>query len=352
MGIFSDIEGLISKNVTNPLQKSTFMNKKIPFTKSLIDKEKTDTSYFNDSGLSVRTYWCPNIYGLLSQQMNPEDGNWITIDAIYFEKLLFDGRADLGESSIGRPQFRFNFRVPRDMIENLSHEWAPFETMASKASESAAKIAGIDAELRGLGASFGFDGVAKTTAEYLEKFETWAKGQPKAGDLIAAARKILNSVTHMQGYMVNSRVDAPLAYKSSQRRQFEFMFYLVAIRDRDLEIIEPVRLLQYLSSPSKGLADDKVDDRGNTAIKLPFLFRIRVSKMLYIDLAALTVVQPTFKGPWVDGYPSYCELRLSFMEYKPLFDEVFDNTKKFGKVTTREIISDKNGYGLGSGSAD
>jgi len=176
--------------------------------------------------------------------------------------------------------------------------------------------------------------------------ETAGKGPKGVGmELWAKAADILQKISTMQGNIPFTRVDAPLTYKSSNRRQFEFMLNLVAIKDRYKEVVEPVRFLQYLSSPQateveKTSEKGKMTTMGNTAIKPPWLFRVSSvpGDTLFIKLAALTSVQPTFKGPWTDGSPTYCELRLSFLEYMPLFDKTFDNEHKgfAGKITARE----------------
>ena len=123
---------------------------------------------------------------------------------------------------------------------------------------------------------------------------------------------------------------------------------MTATSDRFKDVVEPVRFLQYLSSPAAAttvMAGEKTS-LGNTLIKPPFLFRIYsdtsdediVNNLVYMECAALTNIQPTFKGPWVGGFPTSCELRLTFLEYSPLFDEAF-NVGNIGNqvITVREI---------------
>jgi hypothetical protein len=200
-----------------------------------------------------------------------------------------------------------------------------------------------EAQLKGLYNLSGTANIGELSKWLESNVKKGAAGLGKA--VWAKAADILQSISTMQGNLPFTRVDAPLNYKSSNRRQFEFMLNLVAIKNRFKEVVEPVRFLQYLSSPQatsieKTSEEGKMTSMGNTAIKPPWLFRITTvpEGTLFIKLAALTTVQPTFKGPWIAGVPTYCELRLSFMEYMPLFDKTFDtkNTGFAGKITARE----------------
>jgi hypothetical protein len=83
----------------------------------------------------------------------------------------------------------------------------------------------------------------------------------------------------------------------------------------------PVKMLQSLSSPAYPEDGNMV----NADIILPYLFKIKTEpgNLIFSDLAVLKQVQPTWKGPYIDGEPTRCELRLSFQEYRPLEQSVF-----------------------------
>ena len=64
----------------------------------------------------------------------------------------------------------------------------------------------------------------------------------------------------------------------------------------------------------------------NTKIEPPYLFKIYSDPgdFLLMKNAIIKQINPVFKGPWVNGLPTYCELRVSVTEYMPLYDDVFD----------------------------
>jgi hypothetical protein len=111
------------------------------------------------------------------------------------------------------------------------------------------------------------------------------------------------------------------------------MFTLINVQEglnKDI-VAMPVKLLMSMSSPSYSNDNDKA----NADIILPYLFELHTEPgdLIDCDLAVLKTVNPTWKGPWIDGQPSRCELRLSFTEYRPLESKVFFADKNnYGKV--------------------
>ena len=103
-----------------------------------------------------------------------------------------------------------------------------------------------------------------------------------------------------------------------------------------MNVVMPVKLLEMLSSP----AYPKQANRNfNSDIILPYLFELKTvpGDLIICDLAVLKQVQPTWKGPWIDGYPSRCELRLDFYEYRPLEQKVFYGYNNSGSVINVKI---------------
>lgn len=117
------------------------------------------------------------------------------------------------------------------------------------------------------------------------------------------------------------KVDTSLIYQDTDRRQVELMVYLAAYKDPKKEVLDPVRDLQRYSCPN-------LEQAGvvGSMTEQPTVFNVTTRNgsgeevgIINIKHAALTSVQPSWKGPYFKGkYPSYCELSLSFRDLNPI----------------------------------
>jgi len=125
-----------------------------------------------------------------------------------------------------------------------------------------------------------------------------------------------------------SKVDTALVYSDTDRRQIELMVYL-AYHGKGIEgeVLEPVRRLQRYSCPN-------LEQGGLTGLQVenPTVFNINtvtgtneIVNVINILHAALVSVQPSWKGPYIKGVPTYCELSLSFRDINPLSKQSFDD---------------------------
>ncbi len=277
--------------------------------------------------------------------MSNEDQNliWVDIKAIPIFKLSNNARAikaittetDSLKASealaikLDAPIYTFKFLAQQELIEQISHSWEPYDSYASFFAKLYSDIGiSIPEQVAGLADSIG----VRSLDEAKSKLKSLI---PKISNSVSNGTAFKDGVKSMfgaissaatSGTVANFRVDTPLQYKGSERRNFELIFNLINTEKgmNHSNVVLPVKLLEMFSSPSYNITPDK---NANADIILPYLFEINTSPgdLLYIDLAVLKGVQPTWKGPWIDGYPSRCELRLSFTEYRPLEQGVFYN---------------------------
>ena len=142
------------------------------------------------------------------------------------------------------------------------------------------------------------------------------------------------------------RVDTPLVYKNTERRVFELVFNLVSMSDNNFKsVVQPVRMLEALSSPSRS----EEQAAYNPLVISPYVFSVKTycypninykTATLFVQWAALKSINPVWKGPWVNGYPSRCELRLSFQEVEPVYSSTFTG-KRYTDVEVIPVILDK-----------
>lgn len=227
---------------------------------------------------------------------------WFDITAYPIESISQYSR----ESGIskGSETHKFKFLAPNQIEEQIQHEWSPYDTMSSQIAESIAGIAGTASNIgQALGAAGGLS---------LSSIQSFAASIGAAGS----------------GFNVPSyKVDSPLVYKDSSRRQYTFTFFLIAgFEDYTTDIVTPVRMLEALSC---------ADASGYISIKWPYIFDIKssVGNLIYLEDMALTSVQPTFYGPYIKGYPTKCDLTCQFVEVAPLYIDNITGTSG-GQITT------------------
>lgn len=199
----------------------------------------------------------------------------------------------------------FRFISPHEIIENISHSWEPYENTSSAIAEK-----------------------FKSFTEGIHTGKGLVKGTVDAIETAGSSLKAFISA----GEVAYTRIDTPLIYRNSERRKYDFTFQMGFWEDAYTEMMEPIRKLEELSSPGK---------KGDDAYELnpPYIFTIRTEPagLLWVSYAALVNVQPTYRGPYTDkGFPSSCELHLSFQDLEPLFNEMFTKDN----MTSQKLVTE------------
>lgn len=181
---------------------------------------------------------------------------------------------------------KFYFLAPQELQDNITHEWEPLENIMSKISSK-----------------------------------------------VAAARESLAMGKERH------KVDTPLVYNDSNRREVTFVVNLGMYNDPYKDVMKPIELLREYSSPS--LYGTTIWE---TKIKMPNVFKVvttlgngTVVPLINMRHAALTAVQPSYKGPYIYGYPSQCELTLTFKDMEPLSKRTFEKISINGRTLPTNI---------------
>jgi len=213
---------------------------------------------------------------------------WISLipKILRYTGVTVSGNQNIGISS-ERDGEKMMFLAPNEMMDSINHTWEPIENIISRFQE-----------------------------------------------MLAGAKRSLSLGT--QQHVVNT----PLLYNSSDRRQFELLIYLATNDDPVKDLFEPVNMLEKYSCPDlSGLSTFA------TKIKHPHIFKVdtvlgsgRIVPLINIKNAALTSVQPTYQGPYINGYPSYCELTLSFTDMEPLAKNSFGDVPKVTVGNTPPVV--------------
>jgi len=246
-----------------------------------------------------------------------------------------------------RGQNTFKFIAPNELTEAISHMWEPYESVGFKAAEKAATAGRFAVE----GKAFLDAGLDITDVAYKNLISKSVLGTLKSDNAMSlindASGKGIKLFTGADVY--TTRVDSPLVYKGSSRRIYEFIFQLFATGEgvgpyngTYNEVVLPVKVLQYMSAPSQ--MKGNVTNKALAQVQPPAIFKIKTDPEGLFDVkrAVLKNINPLYRGPYVDGAPTSCELHLTFEEYDPLWDTSFDpssvvSTENYGDVSEDEL---------------
>ena len=253
----------------------------------------------------------------------PEEGAlWITIDAYEIDNITTNRG---GVVTKGDYVEEFMFLAPNEIQESLQHTWEPYETIGMRVADFLGKTHRFAQTLNTTGAGAANELLKSTTSFDFKKVGVWAKDKFNG---IGGVREGLNAASiALDEDVAFTRVDAPLVYKNSERRQYDFifnLFYAGGSTGPDKEIMYPVRTLQRLSSVTMKKNENKSID--SALVNPPYIFEISSEPNDYFHIkdAALISIQPTFRGPYKNGIPTSCELHLTFKEITPVWGNSYE----------------------------
>jgi len=237
---------------------------------------------------------------------------WIHINARPILDQLSKGIGRI-KVKTGAPEVQYAFLAPLAITEQAVHNWSEYESIGSRLAQKIRTAAKIGAEFRGLVQSFEDKANAEDNVKSLLK----NNAANKALDLKKAVQGVYNKLSPHS--IPRVKVDTPLYYESSNRRAFTFEVMLVAEKNPRFDVVEPVKDLMKYSSPA--LLGGGID------IDFPYMFEVytRPKEFIRYSTLALTAVQPTYNAPYINGYPSYCQLQLTFLDMSPLYRSAIES---------------------------
>jgi hypothetical protein len=224
---------------------------------------------------------------------NFKNALWLCFQAMEVESIITAGR---GQIRTGKRKTLFKFLAPLQILEQHMHEWQEYQSIQSRLLE---KVLTVEA---------GVEKVAGIASSVGRAF--------KATKKLPTGQRIKSLLTNagLASYRIPKyKVDTPLSYTGSHRRQWQFEFNL-ADAEGGNTVVQAVKLLQKYSAPRS---------LGAIAIDFPHIFSIRTDPpgLLEVDYAAMLSVQPTWKAPYIDGYPTMCDLTIELRDMSPLFEK-------------------------------
>lgn len=225
---------------------------------------------------------------------NFTDALWIKFQAKQLTGMHTGGRG--GTLQIGKKGSAFKFLAPETITETHNHEWQEYSSIQSKILSKV--IAFSTAYEQG-----------KDIASNLKTAYN-NRGLPGGQGIMKLLMKAGD--TRVPKY----KMDTPLAYSNSQRRQYQLTFVLADIEPQN--ILQTVKLLEmYAAAESKSEID----------IEFPYVFSVQSDPegLINIDYAAITSILPNWLHPYMKGMPMRCELTISFTDMSPLFRKTIES---------------------------
>lgn len=203
----------------------------------------------------------------------------------------------------------FLFLAPLNLNENIVHHWEAYESVASRLAQKARSAVKLGAE----GSALLKVGKNNLNSDaFKDLFER--KGVNEGASIEEYATKVYNAAPSSR--IPNIKVDTPLYYTNSDRRQivFEFVLFnegIIGMNPMDV-LVNPIKELMKFSSP---------DLKSNIQIEFPYMWEIKTIPLEFIKYTtcALVAVQPTWNSPYINFLPSSCNLQLTFTDLSPLY---------------------------------
>jgi hypothetical protein len=239
---------------------------------------------------------------------------WIHMKAKKITDQTTAGRG--GSIAGGADGAEFVFLGPDSISENIGHTWDEYDSIQSRVANKVRDAAKLGAELKSLGgglSKFNVGDISKVFTASMDNFGSAAETLVKGAYNAVASHSI-----------PKIKVDTPLYYGGSERRQLTLEFSLAVESVEDDERSNPRR-----SNPKRDVLDVVQDlmrysaasSKGDVDIEFPYYFEVwsEPGRAINYTTAALMAVQPTWTGPWLGGYPIACKVSLVFKDISPLY---------------------------------
>lgn len=204
--------------------------------------------------------------------------------------------------------------APEQIMYSMNHAWGEYESMSTRLLGKMGDAAKVVSESKNM-----------TKGSVRDISSTIGKGVSEItrGNVAETGRQVYSGGMRLQNALgrakvANVKIDTPLVYENSERRQVTFEFNLVAIENAKIEVYDIVKTLEYYAAPTS------ID---NLRVNPPYIFSIRTEpgNIVWMSKSVLESIQPTWKAPYnKEGLAQSCQLTLTFKDMKPLYKGTLD----------------------------
>lgn len=221
--------------------------------------------------------------GIGSERANSRDTLWLQL--IPRKLVISNINARLNQASDATTKLEpLWFLMPSQIMTNVKHNWDDLATPAGALRDITSKISN---QLK----------LADETGRY-------------SGSGISTGHK----------------ADNPYLYVGTERRSLSLSLEFVVHSDTYRDVYLPIQNLIEISCPEI--------TKGSTEFTYPYIFSMQTwtgdnnaVDVISLKSVAITSVQPTYIGPWIDGYPSKATVEIDFDDLNPLYRSTLYNEK-------------------------
>jgi len=240
-------------------------------------------------------------------------------DAIKTSALAEAGTvAALLAQNTGKPSYpTFKFLAPNEIQEILNHEWQAFESIVTRLLQKGVDLTRLFSDVNTV--------IVPTVAAF-KKIMSKDLTELNAADIKTSLQSIVAGMAAQN--VPRAKLDTPLVYQDSNRRVYTLVFNLVDEGNSYKDVVWPVQQLAKYAAP-------QYKDGDQIKFDPPFVFEVQTvpsTKFIRIKHAALTSIQPIYRQPYRNGFPTSCELNLTFTEIEPHYRRIWEDQGK-GDVT-------------------
>lgn len=209
--------------------------------------------------------------------------------------------------STGATRDSWIFALPLEFTEQVAHSWETYQSIGSRLAEKVGEVQTAMSDLQGVAGG-------ATTAF---KSMTTNGGAISSDDIVSQANSAALGMAKSE--VPAFRVDTSLVYRDSSRREYSLTVLLMDdTGDPYNTVFKPVRELEKYSCPD--MTTDSL-----VGINFPNIFEVSSmgTDIINIKNAALISINPTWMYPYINDYPTRCELTISFKDIEPLYRSSF-----------------------------
>lgn len=238
----------------------------------------------------------------------PENFVWIKFVPYRINAQSVGGQRGTSMQDTRIPDQEIKLLCPENFAWNYNHEWDTYESMSSRLLGKLGEFAKIKSEADALGGSL------PNISKQIGKGVTDAISGNWSETASSVFRSGTQLYTGLTGAKVeNVKVDLPLVFQGSGRREIVLEFKLLAIQNVKKEVYDIVRQFELFSA---------AESVGDLHLNPPYVFSIlsEPGSLINIYRAAITSCQPSYKAPYdKNGYPFSCDLTLTLKDMSPLY---------------------------------
>ncbi len=248
---------------------------------------------------------------------------WISMKP---RKILDQFSKGAGTISTKELNTEFVFLAPLNLNENIVHHWEAYESVASRLAQKVRSAVKLGSEVKGMANVFGSS--ADLADDVKDTFKN--RGGSEGQSVESYVNKVYKAVPTSR--IPPIKVDTPLYYTNSDRRQIVFEFHLFSEKATEDSLVNPIKELMKFSSP---------DLKSDINIEFPYMWTIKTipNEFIKYTTCALTSVQPTWNSPYINGLPSSVNLMCTFTDMSPLYAGTIEKGSIINVISTEQADS-------------